>query len=167
MKKILPLIALAVLVFPACQTDSIKERELELKQKELELKEGELAQREANLNRTIAVNSNTANEASIKENNNPATNTKKESVKKLRYLFFSNGGLVGYFDDGTVAGCPRCDLIKENVESLKKSKPFGTYTVEKNYLLVNGNERVELYENGKPTRDLAIIDYKQIVDFDQ
>ena len=85
--------------------------------------------------------------------------------RKLRYLFYANGGLVGYFSDGTVAGCPRCELLEENVKALYTEKPFKNYTVEHDgLLLVNGKERVvpkEKEENGN--REWAMIDYKWIV----
>ncbi|MBK8586838.1 MAG: hypothetical protein IPN88_15995 [Bacteroidetes bacterium] len=50
--------------------------------------------------------------------------------KLLKYLFYSNGGLRGYFDDGTITGCPKCDLTQENLNSLYSSQVIGTYVIE-------------------------------------
>lgn len=82
------------------------------------------------------------------------------SNKKLRYLFYSNGGLRGYFDDGSITSCPQCDLIKANVNYLFSEDPFETYTIEDGYLLINGVEK----EYPDSAQDWAMIDYKWIVD---
>ncbi len=73
-----------------------------------------------------------------------------EAEKELRYLFFGNGGLVGYFSDGTKAGCPRCDFCKSNIEELFAQESMGAYTNEE---VVN-----EINEGG--TEGWALIDYK-------
>lgn len=70
-----------------------------------------------------------------------SNNTKTSSKKKrnLRYVFYANGGLLGYFNDGTVAGCPRCEFDKENLEVLFKTKPSKKYKVRPDgSLLVDG-----------------------------
>jgi hypothetical protein len=83
--------------------------------------------------------------------------------KKLRYLFYSNGGLTGYFDDGTIANCPRCDLLKENIKILYSLPPFLTYTVENGFLLVNGN-RKEYPKGGEGLSEgWALIDYEWLI----
>ncbi|MCH5597486.1 hypothetical protein [Niabella ginsengisoli] len=35
----------------------------------------------------------------------------KQETRRLSYFFYSNGGLVGYFNDGTVVGCPAAILL--------------------------------------------------------
>ncbi len=47
--------------------------------------------------------------------------------RKLQYLYHSNSGLIGYFSDGTVSGCPRCDLSSENMSYLLSAKPHSSY----------------------------------------
>ncbi len=58
---------------------------------------------------------------------NESSNNKSGGERKLRYLSATNGGLIGYFSDGTIASCPRCDLIKSNVENLSSASVTGTY----------------------------------------
>lgn len=172
MKRILLCASIAFLFLSSCQTFSTGEKELESKQKQLELKEKESAQKEADFNRAIAetpTNIIPANkiQASPKhgsENSNSSANTKKHE-KKLRYLFAANGGLVGYFSDSSVVGCPRCDLSKENVDSLSKTKPHATYTAKKDYLLVGGKEKIEIYADGEVSPDWAILNYKKLIKF--
>ncbi|MBK7882532.1 MAG: hypothetical protein IPJ81_00840 [Chitinophagaceae bacterium] len=89
-----------------------------------------------------------------------------KTEKKLRYLFYANGGLLGYFNNGTIAGCTRCDLSKENIKTLYAEQSFKNYIVEKyGSLLIGKNERAypkEKDENGN--KEWAMIDYKWIVD---
>ncbi|MDU1890619.1 MAG: hypothetical protein E6767_08000 [Dysgonomonas sp.] len=86
--------------------------------------------------------------------------------RKLRYLFSSNGGLVGYFDDGTVAACPRCDLLDVNVEALYRSDVWRTYIIESDgALLIDGEMKeypVIMEERGY--QEWVMIDYKWIVE---
>lgn len=106
------------------------QKELELKQKELDLKEREL---------------------NLLENKNENTEklSKKKIIKKeLVYLYTANGGMVGYFNDGSVVGCPRCDFCKSNIlamhnkESsetwnLKKPNDFVSYEEDNGWVLIN------------------------------
>jgi hypothetical protein len=78
--------------------------------------------------------------------NNKIIKTKRE----LRHLFFSNGGLIAYFNDGTKVGCERCDFIKSNIDRMFKKKPFEYYSNEE---ILN-----EIKENGK--EGWALVDYK-------
>lgn len=102
----------------------------------------------------------------VTEQQTPFSQTENKKKRKLRYLFYANGGLIGYFDDGTVATCPRCDLINENIKSLYSIKPFKKYTVgEDGSLLMDGNIReYPTIENENGNREWAMIDYKWIVD---
>lgn len=40
----------------------------------------------------------------------------EEKERKLRYLFYANGGVLGYFDDGTVVPCARCEFTNGHLE---------------------------------------------------
>lgn len=114
---------------------------------------------------------NPSQESSQSKNNDEVTRTQSESNgeqtnssvissnRKLRYLFYANGGLRGYFDDGTITACPRCDLLKDNVNDLYSEKPFETYTVEDGFLLIDG----EAKEYPDTAQDWAMIDYKWII----
>ena len=65
-------------------------------------------------------------------------------------MFFSNCGLIAYFNDGTKVGCERCDFIKSNIERMFKKKPFEYYSNDE---ILN-----EIKENGK--EGWALVDYK-------
>ncbi len=125
-----------------------KKLELELKQKELELKERELNLQEKEVNK-----SNTD------DNQRNEINTTKRNKKELRYLYHANGRLIGYFDDGTIVGCPRCDFMRINILALFKEKVMGTYEVQNDgSLLINNSERE--FPNYNDDNGWALIDFK-------
>jgi len=86
--------------------------------------------------------------------------------RKLRYLFFANGGLIGYFDDGTVTGCPRCDLLDVNVDNMYNRRPHRTYIVQEDGSLLIDNRDIEYpREAGEDElAEWAMIDYIWIVE---
>lgn len=100
-----------MLFFASC---SNKQKELDLKEKELELKERELDLQEKGFA-----------EKKIKPKKKVNSNE-----RRLRHLYTANGGLRGYFSDGTTVGCPRCDFCKSNIEAMFNAKPDGTYSNE-------------------------------------
>ncbi|MBN8586212.1 MAG: hypothetical protein J0M37_14070 [Ignavibacteria bacterium] len=127
--------------------DSLKERELNLKEKELNIREKELVEKE-----------NTTDKV---ERDNKSSKEENQNKRKLQYLFSSNGGLVGYFNDGTVVGCPRCDLTRENVKNLYKLKSNGSFTVNIDGTLnVKGSSKVD----PKSEDGWVMINYKWLVE---
>jgi hypothetical protein len=93
--------------------------------------------------------------------NNTSQHNKKNK-KELRYLYRNNGGLIGYFDDGTVVGCSRCSFCKSNILEMFNIKPMGKYTLQANgYLLVNNSERIlpKIVSNNG-VENWVLIDYK-------
>lgn len=86
--------------------------------------------------------------------------------RKIRYLFMANGGIIAYFDDGTVVGCPRCEL---DVEALYNLKPHSTYIVEEDGILLVGGQRREIpfIARKGEWQDWIMIDYKWIEDSDR
>jgi hypothetical protein len=141
-----------VTLFSCDNKNSLKEKELELKEKELNIREKELAQKQEEKKKNI---SSPEQKKTIQQ-----TQPENKKTRKLRYLYFANGGLVGYFDDGTISGCPRCDFASQNVKALYTIKPHMKYTIEKGYLLVDGSQRE--YPKGNPSvgEGWAMIDYK-------
>lgn len=135
------LVCLLLILFNGCKEDqTLKEKELDLKKRELDIREKELSQKKS--------------DEDTKSNNTETPKTKK---RKLRYLSYQNSGLVGYFSDGTIAGCPRCDLMKENIKALYDIKPHDTYTVNKDgSILRNKGER----EQPKKGDGWAMINYE-------
>lgn len=119
-KSIIGTAFLILLTLTSCSnSEENKVKELELKQKELELKEREISLKEKNFNKERKVTTQQLEQTTNK--------TKKELV----YLYTSNGGMVGYFSDGSVVGCPRCDFCKSNVLAMFKEKPMGSWDLVK------------------------------------
>ena len=86
---------------------------------------------------------------SVNKTNNKIVKTNRE----LRHLFFSNGGLIAYYNDGTTVACERCELNKNNLEMMFKIKPVENYSNDE---ILN-----EIKENGK--EGWALVDYKWIL----
>jgi hypothetical protein len=51
--------------------------------------------------------------------------------RQLRYLYSNNGGLLGYYNDGTVTGLPKHDLTPNNILYMDSVVPFEKYSVNK------------------------------------
>ena len=139
------IIALLAICFNlSCNGDqSLKEKELELKERDLNLRERELDSRQ--------------------KRTEVSTKTVKKERRRLRYLYYANGGLIGFFNDGSVAGCPRCDLMRENVKALYSIDPHAKYTVSGNEILFDGDVMSLLEKNGAGS-GWAMKDYKWFVD---
>ncbi|WP_162903084.1 hypothetical protein [Taibaiella koreensis] len=85
----------------------------------------------------------------------------KPADRRISYLFYANGGTIGYLNDGTVVGCPRCDANAGNAEKMLTDPPMGTYVVLKDgSLLVNG-ESIERPEIKKEWNEWMIFDTKE------
>jgi hypothetical protein len=93
----------------------------------------------------LLINDANAQTKSIKKSTSRNVKQKKELV----YLYTGNGGLVGYFSDGSVVGCPKCDFCKSSILAMFKEKPrsgkwnlkkpddFVFYEEDKGWVLVN------------------------------
>lgn len=146
--------ALLILVLPllciSCSDEkhANSKKELELKERELQLQERELDQKEKEVAATFE-------QKAVQSAASP------KRSKELRYLFFANGGIIGYFDDGTVAGCPRCDFCRSNIIPMFDKAPHATYTVEADgSLLIDGKDRETPVFNAADGDGWALIDYK-------
>lgn len=85
-------------------------------------------------------------------------------AKKLQYLFSSNAGLLGFYNDGTVSNCARCDLTKNNIDNLLFKEVYTKYKIRVDYLLLDNGHILDLYANGEITDDWVMVDYKWIAD---
>ncbi|GEM_PF-1424888 len=132
----------------SCNDSKPNPKELELKQKELELKEREISLREQETNETRK-NSTQADKQS-------ATGGNK---RELRYFYYANGGLRGFFNDGTIVGCARCEFCRSNILQMFNDTPIGTYEVQSDgSLLVNKSERE--FPDYQSDKGWVLIDYK-------
>ena len=94
-----------------------------------------------------------------------------KSKRRLRYLYFSNGGLIGYFSDGAVIGCARCDLMIENLEAIFKTESGDrTYTVNEQGEIIENWGSQESYStpvlpsnDGDGMPEWAIINYEEVL----
>lgn len=133
--------------------DETKHKELILKERELIIREKELSLKEQEA----------ISNSSLKNQSKSKTEVKRFK-KELRYLQFSNGGIRGYFDDGTIVGCPRCDLCKSNIEAMLSQKPMATYIVKNDgTLIIDGNESEKPEYKNSDFNEWALIDYKWYV----
>lgn len=143
-------ILLAILLISCNRNEETKqkEKELELKQKELELKEREISLQEKKVEKQ-----------SVPQNNKKEVKQKKSKSRELQYLYHANGGMIGYFDDGTIVGCPQCDFCRSSILEMFNLDPMGTYEVQSDgSLLVNKSERE--FPNFKDDNGWALINYK-------
>jgi hypothetical protein len=92
---------------------------------------------------------------------NTTSNSNAQNERKVRYLYYSNGGFVAYFNDGTSIGCPRCDYQFMDPNDLKADENSSTYIVEADgSLLVDGKTLIVPKNNADDIGEgWAIIDY--------
>ena len=88
--------------------------------------------------------------------------------RQLRYVFYANGGLRLFFKDGSIAGCPQCELLVSNLklENYTSENFFSDrYTVEADgSLLIGGTDREFPMEVGPAgEHEWAMIDYRWVV----
>lgn len=86
---------------------------------------------------------------------------------QLLHLFHSNGGIHAFYKDGTVTGCPQCDLNGSNIESLKSKESFATYTSEENAVCIlyedGSKTEIQFYVDGKMSEDWVIKDDEWLI----
>ncbi len=100
------------------------------------------------------------------KNTEGAIDTKKkieiQQNRQLQFLFFANGGLIGYFDDGTISSCPRCDLTDESIASLKNKKPYSKFKIVDKVLISEQGDTIPI--NSMKNNEWAIVNYKTILE---
>lgn len=79
--------------------------------------------------------------------------------RKLRYMYAANGGLLAFFDDGTVSACSPCEMIKENVSTLYETPPHARYKKHNNSLSLNG-DRMDFYKDRTLKPEWVLFEYK-------
>jgi hypothetical protein len=77
---------------------------------------------------TININAQTKSNKKVTQKSIGKGSIKK---KELAYLYTANGGMVGYFSDGSVVGCPRCDFCRSNILAMFKEKPMRKWDLKK------------------------------------
>lgn len=69
--------------------------------------------------------------------------------------------MIGYFDDGTIAGCPKCDFCRTNIMAMFKARPIGRYIVKNDGCLLVTNSEKRCPEDNKNTiGHWALVNYK-------
>lgn len=112
MKSIIPFATIAIILLFSCGNEP---------NKELELLKEQIAKQEQKI---TALEDALAEDAKVSQQNEIAVK------RELRYLFYANGGMAGYFDDGSVVGCPKCDFISSNILTMFDGESIGEYTVQ-------------------------------------
>jgi len=83
-----------------------------------------------------------------------------EVRRTIKYFFQANGGAAVFFDDGMAFTCPRCELVFYDTEKLEHLKPHSTYKEFPTYLLLDEENKWELYDDfGCITIDWVIVNY--------
>lgn len=85
------------------------------------------------------------------------SNIDKNFTKKIKYLSATNAGLTGYFDDGTIATCSRCDFFTSNVQSLYTMESTGNWDKNKTPEFFDEDQN-----NPSLKSDWVIVDYEWI-----
>lgn len=103
-------------------------------------------------------------EKSIRKKKEIQNTTADTNNRKLIHIFYSNGGILTFYNDGTVTGCPQCDLNENNIELLKSKESFATYTADDKSIWIkykNGDKsEMKFYVEGKISDDCAMKDGK-------
>ena len=101
----------------------------------------------------------------VKKESIETTFIKEEIVigkdRQLQFLYFTNGGLIGYFDDGTIVGCPRCDLMEKNINTLKNKDPHSEFIIEKDVLITLQGDTIPI--KSMKSNEWAIVNYKSSI----
>lgn len=61
----------------------------------------------------------------------------KAAPLKLQYLYASNAGMMGFYSDGSVRSCGRCEFDKSNVSKMATQKSSAKYKVVNNVIVFN------------------------------
>ena len=103
-------------------------------------------------------------EKSLSKKKEIQNTTADSNNRKLVHIFYSNGGILAFYNDGTVTGCPQCDLDENNIELLKSKESFATYTADDKSIWIkykNGDEsEMKFYGEGEISDDWAMKDGK-------
>jgi hypothetical protein len=94
---------------------------------------------------------------------------KEKNGRRIRFLYAANGGIRAYFNNGTIVGCPRCDLSRENIRTIYCMKPFLTYKYENGELIIlENNEREYPRSDQKGINEgWVVVDYKWLITLDK
>ena len=90
---------------------------------------------------------------------------KNQNNSKLKYLYFSDAGLVGYFDDGSVVECPQCDKSQKSLETLSKAAAKSRFTEKEGVLLVDAKKEERPAQSLSFTEGWALINYEWVMMF--
>lgn len=112
---------------------------------------------------TDTVSNNYDNLTSGEENRDPIIT---RANRRLQYLYHTNAGLIGLFDDGTASVCARCDLAPANVEALANERPFAYFEEMDGYVMVDGSQRLNFYINGQLSSEWAMYNYDWKLDIE-
>lgn len=81
---------------------------------------------------------------------------------ELRYLYSSNGGLMGFYDDGKVRNCPKCDPIATNIAKMQTEQPFSSWYATDKALIWNNSDEVPLYDDEGISPEWRVFDSEPV-----
>ncbi|MBC7391408.1 MAG: zinc ribbon domain-containing protein [Opitutaceae bacterium] len=102
-------------------------------------------------------------------NSGNASQAGKSSIPKLQYLIATNAGMIGFYNDGTMRYCPKCDFDESNIESMYMGEIYAKYILVKNEYFSAKHDGEDyhfpLYDSdnsGHIHMDWALFNYKWI-----
>lgn len=80
---------------------------------------------------------------------------------KLRYVFATVGGTLGFFDDSSVSACPKCRLCWEDIGFLILANPHARYVSADSFLVTDNGEVTDtMFLKNDDYEVWAMIDHK-------
>ncbi|QQR55193.1 hypothetical protein IPG41_01365 [Candidatus Peregrinibacteria bacterium] len=94
----------------------------------------------------------------------------EEPELTLQYLYSSNAGLAGFFNNGRAVSCRKCDLFEENIQALYELTSYSDYFIQSDHLLLNDGSKTDAsslgifpyYSNDALDKGWLIFNFKKI-----
>ena len=106
------------------------------------------------------INENSQSTEKLIDSTNTVSNNFLVTNKKIRYLLYNEVGLLAFYNDFSIAGCPKCELNRLNIKNMKNMEVLGFYDIQSDGKLKAGTTTfnpVEIEDNGD--KRWAVIDY--------
>jgi hypothetical protein len=91
-----------------------------------------------------------------------AGNNQTREPRKLRYVMAPvHCGIIGFFNDGTVAGTVNRELSKHNIATLDTAEVFAHYTIDKHFIIFDDDHSsLDFSSDAQDAYRWVMVDYK-------
>lgn len=91
-----------------------------------------------------------------------ASNTATREQRKLRYVIApSHCGIIGFFNDGSVAGTVNRELSKRNIVTLDTAAVFAHYTIDRRFIIFDDDHSsLDFSSDAQDAYRWVMVDYK-------